>query len=141
MAGVKRLARLTGWAGLTAAGALHAIWATGSSWPAKSSKRLGEAVVGNAHAMPDARATWSVAGAALFGAAVAAGGLGEGRAAVGLRRLMGAGLLARAIVGGDVALSTLRLPAPGERFRELDRRCYRPLFGVLGASLILGARK
>lgn len=141
LAGVRRLARLTGWAGLTAAGALHAIWATGSSWPAKNPKRLAIAVVGNPDAMPDARATWVVAGAAFLGGAISAGGLGEGRAAVGIRWAMGAGLLARAFLGGDAALSALGLPPAGGRFRELDRRYYRPLFGLLGAALIVGARK
>jgi hypothetical protein len=35
----------------------------------------------------------------------------------------------------------LGLPAPGKRFRELDQRYYRPLFGVLGLAILLGAKK
>lgn len=107
----------------------------------KSSKRLGEAVVGNSNAMPEATACWVVSGAAFFGGAVAAGGLGEGRFAVGLRRVMGAGMLARAVVGGNAALNALGLPPAGKKFQELDRRYYRPLFGVLGLALIVGAKK
>lgn len=141
MSAMKRAARLTAWAGLTGAGVLHAVWASGSSWPAKNAKRLGEAVVGSARAMPDERTTWIVAGAAFSGAAIAAGGLGEGRAAVALRRTMGVGLLARALLGGDAALAALGLPPAGKKFQELDRRYYRRFFGVLGAALILGAKK
>lgn len=136
-----RITRFVGWAGLTGAGVLHAIWASGSPWPAKNRKQLGEAVVGSSKALPSDTATWAVAGAAFAGGAVAAGGLGEGRAAVGLRRLMGLGLLARAAAGGDAALAVLGLPPAGKRFRELDRRYYRPLFGVLGLAVLLGARK
>ncbi|WP_449283198.1 DUF3995 domain-containing protein [Leucobacter sp.] len=141
MSGGTRIARLIGWAGLTAAGALHAIWASGSPWPEKNARRLSEAVAGSAKAAPSPAATWVVAGAALTGGAVVAGGLGEGRAAVGLRRLIGLGLLARAAAGGDAALAVLGLPPAGKRFRELDRTCYRPLFGVLGLAVLLGARK
>ncbi|PRI11642.1 DUF3995 domain-containing protein [Leucobacter massiliensis] len=141
MARVTGIARLVGWAGLTGAGVLHAIWASGSSWPEKNSKRLSKAVVGSAKGLPDADATWGVAAAAVAGGAIAAGGLGEGRAVVGLRRLMGLGLLTRAAVGGDAALAALGLPEPGKRFRELDRRWYRPLFGVLGIALLIGAKK
>ncbi|MGO1770456.1 MAG: DUF3995 domain-containing protein [Microbacterium sp.] len=141
MSGLRRVARLTGWAGLTAAGALHAIWASGASWPATNSRQLGEAVVGDADGLPDPRATWVVSGAAFIGGAVAAGGLGEGRVVVTLRRVMGAGLLARALFGGDAALSVLRLPPAGRTFRDLDRRYYRPFFGALGTALILGAKR
>lgn len=128
------------WAGLTAAGVLHAVWASGSPWPARDAKRLSEAVVGNAKAMPDASATATVAALALAGGAIAAGGLGQGRAVVALRRLMGSGLLARAILGGDAALRVLRLPPSGQRFRDLDRRLYRPLFATLGLCVLVGAR-
>lgn len=126
---------------MTAAGALHAIWASGSPWPERTAKRLNEAVVGNSKHAPDAQSTWVVAGTALAGGAVAAGALGEGRAIVALRRLAGLALLARAAFGGEAALKVLDRPAPGARFRDLDRRYYRPLFGVLGAALIIGAKK
>ncbi|QBE49551.1 DUF3995 domain-containing protein [Leucobacter triazinivorans] len=141
MSGGTRIARLIGWAGFTAAGALHAVWASGSTWPAKNAKRLRAAVAGSAKAAPSPEATWAVSGAAFTAGAVVAGGLGEGRAAVGLRRLIGLGLLARAAAGGEAALALLGLPAAGKRFRELDRRFYRPLFGVLGLAVLIGAKK
>ncbi|MGO2811553.1 MAG: DUF3995 domain-containing protein [Brevibacterium aurantiacum] len=141
MGKTKSIARIVGWAGLTAAGALHAIWASGSPWPARSSKQLSEAVVGSSTARPNAQATWVVAGTAFCGAAVAAGGLGEGRVAVRLRRLMGFGLCARAIAGGDVAVKALQLPPAGKRFRKLDWRYYRPLFGLIGLAIFSSAKK
>ncbi|KAM9861639.1 hypothetical protein ACI1US_02541 [Leucobacter sp. BZR 635] len=141
MSGLRSAARVIGWAGLTAAGALHAIWASGSPWPERNAKRLGEAVVGSSKGVPDAQSTWVVAGTALAGGAVAAGALGEGRSIVAVRRLAGAAMLARAAFGGEAALDLMGRPAPGARFRDLDRRYYRPLFGVLGTALIIGAKK
>lgn len=141
MSGLRSAARVIGWAGLTAAGALHAIWASGSTWPERNAKRLGEAVVGSSKELPDAQSTWVVAGTALAGGAVAGGALGEGRAVVGLRRLAGTAMLARAAFGGEAALQLLGRPAPGARFQDLDRRYYRPLFGVIGAALLIGAKK
>lgn len=98
-------------------------------------------MVGTAQELPDARVTWLVAGLAVGGGAVAAGGPGEGPAVVGLRRLMGLGLCARAITGGEVALKALGLPPAGERFRELDRRYHRPLFGLIGVAILSSAKK
>lgn len=141
MSGITRAARLFGWAGLTAAGALHAIWAAGSPWPARNPRQLAELVVGNSDSVPDARATGVVSCAAFIGGAVAAGGLGEGRLVVTARRAMGGVLVLRAVLGGDAALRVLGLPAAGPRFRELDRRYYRLAFGALGCALIFGAEK
>lgn len=141
MSSTRSLARLVAWSGLTAAGALHLIWASGSSWPAKNRKQLGEAVVGSAKAMPAALPTGIVGAAALAGGAIAAGALGEGARATGFRRLMGIGLIARAALGGEAALTALGLPPAGERFRELDSRYYRPLFGAIGAAVLIGARR
>mgnify|MGYP001071802888 CR=1 FL=1 len=141
MSAGKRILRLVGWAGLTGAGALHAIWASGSPWPAKNARRLSEAVIGSPKALPGPEATWAVAGAAFAGGAIAAGGLGEGRGIVWLRRLMGLALLARAAFGGDAALKALGRPAAGRRFRELDRRWYRPVFGILGLAILFSAKR
>ncbi|WP_449276844.1 DUF3995 domain-containing protein [Leucobacter sp. GX24907] len=138
---VKRTARLVGWAGLTSVGVLHAMWGAGSSWPAKNRKQLGKAVVGSAKAMPSAEAAWVVSGAAFSGAAVVAGGLGEGRVAVGLRRVIGLLLLVRGAAGGEAALRTLGLPEGGKRFNELDRRFYRPFCSTLGIAVLIGARR
>ncbi|MFF3026391.1 DUF3995 domain-containing protein [Microbacterium sp. NPDC057944] len=141
MSVIRGAARLVSWTGLTAVGGLHLIWASGSSWPAKNRRRLASATVGNAAAMPDAAATAVVAGAALAGGAVSAGALGEGRMAVVVRRLIATALLARAIVGGEVALKALGLPPADKRFRELDKRYYRPLCAVLGIATLIGSRR
>lgn len=137
---VSRAARFAGWAGLTAAGALHAIWASGSPWPAKTQQQLAGAVAGDAEGLPDARATWAVAAAAFTGGAVAAGGLGERGAVVSARRVMGALRLTRALVGGGPALAALGLPTASRSFTDLDRRYYRPLFAVVGLAVVLGAK-
>ncbi|KAM9867025.1 hypothetical protein ACIFOC_00346 [Leucobacter aridicollis] len=140
MSFITRTARLVAWTGLTAAGAIHAVWASGSSWPERNHKRLGEAVVGNGKQQPDAQATMVVSGLAFAGGAVAAGGLGEGKFIVGVRRVAGLALIARAAFGGAAALQVLGLDEPGKRFEELDRRYYRPAFGILGAAMLLGAK-
>lgn len=141
MSALKGFARLISWTGLTAVGALHLAWASGSPWPAKNRKRLAESVVGNAAALPDPTATAVVGATAIVGGAIAGGALGENGAAVAIRRAGGAVLLARAAFGGDAALSVLGLPPAGKRFLDLDRRFYRPLCGVLGLAMIIGARK
>lgn len=140
MAFVTRTARLVAWTGLTAAGAIHAVWASGSSWPERNRKRLGEAVVGSAKQQPDAQATLAVSGLAFAGGAVAAGALGEGKFIVGVRRVAGLALIARAAFGGAAALDALGMNEPGKRFEDLDRRFYRPAFAVLGVAMLLGAK-
>ncbi|WP_169925913.1 DUF3995 domain-containing protein [Serinibacter salmoneus] len=138
---VTRLSRTVASCGLAAAGALHAVWALGSPWPAGSARELNELVVGNGEVAPGTAATWLVCGSALAGAAVAAGAMGDRPLAVWGRRIAGAALLARAALGGNAALRVLGLPPGGDRFTRLDRRYYRALFAVLGAALVLGARR
>lgn len=138
---MRRLARFTSWVGLTAAGALHAIWATGSTWPARNTKELADATVGTSKEVPSREGTWAVAGLAFTGAVIGAGGLGEGRAVVAARRIAGGALLARAATGGAPVLAVMGYPNPSARFRELDRKYYRPFFAVLGLALIVGARR
>lgn len=136
-----RTARVVSGVGLGAVAALHGVWAAGSSWPARDRRALGEAVVGNSEAFPGPRATATVAGVAATGALVTAGALGNGRGVVRVRRLAGLALLTRAAVGGDVALAALGMPAAKERFLRLDNRFYRPLCAVLGAAVLIGARR
>jgi len=140
MGALTGIARLVGWAGLTSVGSLHVAWASGSPWPARNRKLLAEAVVGRAKSMPVPGATAVVGAGAIVGGAIAGGALGEGRGPVCIRRCMGAALLARAVLGGEAALAALELPAPGRRFRDLDRDVYRPLCAVLGVALLIGAR-
>ncbi|MBL3698660.1 DUF3995 domain-containing protein [Leucobacter luti] len=140
MTTLTKTARSISGIGLGAVGAVHALWATGSHWPARSRGRLAEAVVGNADALPGPRACAVVAGAAVLAGGVAAGIGGEARLAVRARRLTGVALLARGALGGDVALAVLGLPPAKQRFRDLDNRWYRPLCGVLGLAALVGAR-
>lgn len=126
--------------GLVGVGALHAAWASGSSWPARSRRELADAVVGS-DAAPAPLPTAAVAVAATAGGLVAGGALGDRPIAVAGRRAAGLALIARAVVGGPVACRLLGLPEPSDRFRELDARYYRPLCVVLGVAALLGARR
>ncbi|QIM18158.1 DUF3995 domain-containing protein [Leucobacter coleopterorum] len=137
---LRRTARSVGSTGLLSVGALHLVWASGSTWPAKSPQRLAEAVVGNAKAMPGVGPTAGVAAAAIGGGLIAGGALGEGRAVVALRRVMGLGLLARAVVNEELLMDGLGLPASGKRFKKFDQQYYRPLCAVLGIAVLLGSR-
>lgn len=136
-----RGARLVSGVGLGAVSALHGLWAAGSHWPARDRFSLAEAVVGNADALPSGRATATVAGVAVAGAAITAGALGNGRGVVRLRRLIGIALITRAAVGGDVALAALGLPPAKSQFISLDNRFYRPLCAVLGLAAMVGSRR
>lgn len=126
---------MIGVAGLLSLSALHGVWAMGSPWPAKSPKQLAEAVVGQAVEMPGAAPTAAVAFATAGAGLLAAGALGDGSVQRRGLRLIGSGLILRAILGGDAALTVLKLPPAGEQFRILDRRYYRPFAAVLGLSL------
>lgn len=142
MTTTKALARVLATAGLSGAAALHAAWAAGSSWPAADDRELAELVTGSGDVgMPPRTASLAVA-VLLGGAALASSGpLDGGRAGRAIRVVRvaaAAGLLGRAAAGGVVACRLLRLPEPAERFRELDRRWYRPVCAVLGLSLLLG---
>ncbi|MFF2272201.1 DUF3995 domain-containing protein [Agromyces sp. NPDC058136] len=135
-----RTSRAVAAVGLVGVGALHAAWASGSSWPARSRRELADAVVGS-DAAPAPLATAAVAVAATAGGIVAGGALGDRPIAVVGRRAAGLALIARAVVGGPVACRLLGLPEPSDRFRKLDARWYRPLCAVLGVAALLGARR
>lgn len=134
-------ARVISGVGLGAVGALHAAWAAGSHWPARDRRALGEAVIGNAEELPSGAATGVVAGVAAASGLITAGAFGNGKGIVRVRRLIGLALLARAAVGGDVALAALGMPPAKARFISLDNRFYRPLCAVLGIAALLGARR
>lgn len=137
---LRTLARLVSWGALTGVGIVHLVWASGSPWPARNQAELASAVVGGDR-VPSTASCAAVGAGAVITGAVTGGALGEGRAVVGLRRMVGLGLLARAAVGGGVALDVLGLPAPSDRFRELDKGYYRPLFAVLGIAVLIGAQR
>ncbi|MGB0099875.1 MAG: DUF3995 domain-containing protein, partial [Nocardioides sp.] len=133
--------RGVGAVGLLGVGIVHALWASGSTWPASSAEALGEAVVGSSTGMPAPGAAWVVAVGAVGAAGVVAGGGADRPVAVAVRRTVGAGILTRGVLGGVVACRILGLPSPGPRFRSLDRAAYRPVCLVLGAAILGSARR
>ena len=102
--------------GLLGLSVLHGIWVSGSPWPAKDSKQLAEAVVGQTVEMPAAAPTAVVAIGAAGAGVLASGALGNGRIQRAGLRAMGLGMLLRAVFGGGVALALLSLPPAGGTF-------------------------
>ncbi|MGH3703532.1 MAG: DUF3995 domain-containing protein [Agromyces sp.] len=139
--GVRLASRAVAAVGLVGVGVLHAAWASGSSWPAKSRAELADATVGSTTAAPAPVATATVAAMATAAGIIVGGALGDRPIAVLARRAAGLALLTRAAVGGVVAGRVLGLPDPSDRFRTLDARFYRPLCLVLGAAALVGARR
>lgn len=127
--------------GLAALSGLHAVWATGSSWPAKNAEQLAEAVVGQAIEMPATAPTAVVSAGAAVASLLASGALGDGSVQRLGVRVIGTAMLLRAALGGNVALAALKLPPSGEKFRTLDRRFYRPFAALIGVSLWLAATR
>jgi hypothetical protein len=111
-----------------ALGALHVLWATGSSWPAAEAGTISGR--GGASASPGPVACLAVAG--LLGTAAALV-TGHPRAWAGGRvsRVGSAGVTATFALRGALGLAgRTDLVSPGStsaRFRELDRRYYGPL--------------
>lgn len=113
------------------------MWATGSPWPARSRDALADAVTGSRTGLPPAPVTVAV------GAGLLAAGVGTATGAVPrvqnvVRGVVGAGLLARAALGGARTTRLLGMPAPSETFLRLDARAYRPLVAVLGIAMLAG---
>jgi pseudouridine-5'-phosphate glycosidase len=89
------VARVIAAVGLGGASVLHGVWAAGSAWPARSRRDLAQAVAGSDTAPGTVPTTVIAVG--LAGAAVlVAGAFGDRRVVVWTRRVVGAGLLARA---------------------------------------------
>ena len=135
------IARAVSSAGLFAVAGLHAVWATGSPWPASNRRRLSEAVIGGPRIDPGTGPTVAVAATAAAGGLLVGGAFGEGRAVVRTRRVIGLALLARGVLGGNSALIAMGLPEGGARFQDLDERVYRPLCIALGVATLIGARR
>jgi hypothetical protein len=113
-------------AAFTALGALHVLWATGSSWPAAEAGTISGR--SGASASPGPVACLAVAG--LLGTAAALV-TGRPRAHPGLARTGSAGVTATFALRGALGLvGRTDLLSPGStsaRFRALDRRYYGPL--------------
>jgi hypothetical protein len=138
-----RASTRTAAAGLSAIGALHVVWATGSAWPMRDKRMLTDAVVGTDGDQPPNAAT-CLAVAALLGTAAA---LVDGRPR---RRpmLSRAGSLCVVTVlatRGALGLAgRTDIVSPGsasERFRRLDRRFYSPLCLSLAALALPATRR
>ncbi|MFJ4160929.1 DUF3995 domain-containing protein [Microbacterium testaceum] len=132
------IARVVATAGLSTLGLLHAGWAAGSSWPARSPTALAEAVVG-ASAAPARLPTIAVA-ASLTGAAVlVSGAAGRPPLVRACLRALQLTLLARGALGGAVAAEIIAGTPPSATFRRLDRVLYRPLCLALGVAVVVSS--
>lgn len=125
--------------GLATASALHGIWATGSSFPAKSRERLADHVLGD-RAMPPNWLTGVVA-SALGGAAAVTHRASQApdspRSRLAARGV--AGTLALRAVFGFVA-SGLKLGSASPTYRRWDLALYSPLCVALAAGTAAAAR-
>jgi hypothetical protein len=130
-----RLATRTAATGLAAVGALHVVWATGSSWPMSDRRLLTDAVVGSDGDQPPPPAACLTV-AALLGTAAALVD-GRPRALPRISRLGSAGVVAVLAARGAFGLAgRTDIVSPGsvsEHFRELDRKYYSPLCLTLAA--------
>jgi len=137
-----RLHRAAGIAAATllgAIGALHALWAVGSSWPAADRRRLAAAVAGTTQ-MPSHAASAKVS-AALFGASALTAGTGGTAPAARLARDTTAAVLAVRGAAGVTGRTDLLLSwTPTEPFRSYDRRFHGPLCLLIAALLTLSRR-
>jgi hypothetical protein len=130
-------------AGLGGLAGLHALWATGSSWPLADRAALADAVAGRRR-FPSTGACLVVAGLL----ATAAGLVGaRPRRLPRARRAGAAGVTAALTVRGALGLAgRTDLVSPGAtsaRFRSLDRRVYSPCcltLAVLSAPAAAGRR-
>ena len=128
-------------AGLAGIGALQLVWATGSSWPARTRRDLAQAVTGGDE-VPGVIPCVIVGSGLLVAGGVVAGAGGASRTAGLVRLGVAAGLAARGLVGGTRIAALLGLPGADPRFTTLDQRVYRPLClglaALVGSSLVAG---
>lgn len=135
------LMRTIAWSGLTAAGVLHAMWATGSCWPAQDKEQWARAVVGSTHTVPSPVVTWAVAGGLIVAGAVAGGALGEKTPVVYTRKAIAFALLIRALSPSTLILNVVGDVTDAEEFNVWNRKLYRPMCAILGMATLLGASK
>ncbi|PFG36463.1 uncharacterized protein DUF3995 [Flavimobilis soli] len=129
--------------------ALHALWATGSTFPLRDGDEFVETVIGtDGGRVPGAGACLAVAGAlsAAAGAALVRGTRSPADAGSTLARLASLGVRGAAAalgargLAGLVASSTGLRPA-SERFRSLDLAVYSPLCLALAGGLVTVERR
>ena len=116
---------------IAGAAALHALWGTGSAWPARDRRDLADAVAGTPE-FPGPAACSAVAillGGAAVVVARGARGPGGRLAVAGIA----GGFAIRGVAGVTGAARWLATPAPSDRFVALDRRYYGPLCLTIAA--------
>jgi len=131
----RRALSVTGAALIAGASAMHAVWGTGSAWPARDRRELADLVVGTQE-FPDTSACFTVATLLAGAAAVVARGAGgpRGRAS----RACIAGVFAIRGVAGLTGSTRWLVPwTPSDRFADWDRRYYGPLCVAI-AALVAG---
>ena len=152
--GGRSITGLVGVAGLAGAGALHVVWACGSTWPAADAADLADLVVGRVPStgdagsppVPGAAASFAVAGLLGTAALLTAGAsglipVGTGRAGQVARlgsRVAAGVLLARGSAG--LVVSSLGIDGASDRFRTWNRRLYSPLCLGLGSAVAASTR-
>jgi hypothetical protein len=128
--------------GLGGAGAIHALWATGSSWPAASRDELADLVVGR-RPMPGGAACAAVAASLAAAAGATAYASGGHRRPLVDRSRQAAGVVAVVLlirgVGGALA-DVVGVGDAAPRFRTWNRRLYNPLCIVLGVLVAMSRR-
>jgi hypothetical protein len=121
--------------GLTAVGVLHAVWATGSSWPFGSGEDLADRVAGRPDRPPPGPGACLAVAGLLFTAAALVDG--HPRSLPSLSRAGATGVVATLALRGGLGLAgRTDLVSPGSTsaaFRRRDRRCYAPLCLALAA--------
>ena len=128
-------ARNLGVGGLMAVAAVHANWATRSSWPLPDRRRLAGAVYGSGQ-MPSAAACLTIT-ALLSGAAGLVAGFPRRAPRLGRLGVAGvvAALAARGLVGAVGLMPEQRV---SEAFAYWDRRLYSPLCLLLAGLCAAG---
>ncbi|MGY1745024.1 DUF3995 domain-containing protein [Blastococcus sp. SYSU D00695] len=121
---------------LGGAAVLHAVWATGSAWPARDRRRLAEHVAGTEE-FPAPAACLTVAGL-LAGAAAVVARRAPGPPARAARACVAGVFAVRGVAGMGGATGALVPWTPSPRFVELDRRFYGPLCATVAALVVAG---
>ena len=125
--------------GLLAAGALHVVWATGSTFPFGTREALNDTVIGRQVAPGPAECLAVAALLTTAAGAVVGAGRGHGPSRVAASGV-GAVLAVRAALGfaGRTALAVPGSDSP--RFTRMDRRVYAPICALLAAGAAASAR-
>lgn len=127
---------------LTSIAALHAAWATGTPWPARSAAQLSASVIGgqSARDLPPPSACLTVTATLLVATALV---LAAPSTPTGSLIRIGAQIVAGALClrgAAGYALPTLMPSMRGTPFVPLNAWLYSPLCLLLGAAIVLSLR-